>query len=188
MRMLGHDLPPYDFKLPSVTSMTADPHKLGLTPRPSGAIILRDISYFEKAVPIEDVLIDTLVASGRPGGATAAVWALIQHLGKRGYMELVKHMIELTKMLTDGIRNIEGLRLLRETQCNIIVFTSETYDIKKIHQKLLSKGWAISLDPFISYNIQFIRIYVHPLKERGSAESLLKDLEEAVRAVRLNEN
>ena len=183
MRMLGHDVPAFDFSLPSVVSMTADPHKLGLSTRPSGAFILRDNSYLQAAIPIEEVMIDTLTASGRLGSATAAVWAMIKHLGKAGYMKLVKHQLEMTKMLSDGIVEIKGLRLIKEPQCNIIVFTSDHYDLEKVAQQLWTKGWAISLDPLRPYDIKFMRIYVHPLKKRSSAEALLRDLEVAVKIV-----
>lgn len=183
MRMLGYDVPPFDFGLPAVVSMTADPHKLGLTPRPSGAFILRNSSYLE-AIPIEEVVIDTITASGRPGSATAAVWSLIKHLGKKGYTQLAKHMIELTKMLAVGIEEIEGLRLLKEPQCNIIAFTSDKYDLEKIAQRLWVKGWPISVNPLLPYNIKFMKLYVHPLKKKSSAEALLNELENAVKTIK----
>ncbi len=183
MRMLDYDVPAFDFSLPSVVSMTVDPHKLGLSTRPAGAFLLRDDSYLEAAIPIENVLIDTLTASGRPGSATAAVWAMIKHMGKNGYMQLVKHQLEMTKLLSDGIREIKGLRLLKEPQCNIIVFTSNDDDLEKIAQQLWARDWAIALDPMVPYDTKLMRIYVHPLKSRSSTEALLRDLEDATKTV-----
>ena len=183
MRMLGRDVPAFDFSLPPVVSMTVDPHKLGLSTRPSGAFLLRDNSYLEAAVPIQEVMIDTLTASGRPGSATAAVWAMIKHLGRAGYVKLVKHQMEMTKMLSDGIREMKGLRLLKEPQCNIIVFTSDEDDLEKVAQQLWAKGWAIALDPLLPFDTKLMRIYVHPLKSRSSVEALLRDLEDADKIV-----
>jgi len=183
MRILGHDVPPFDFGLPAVVSMTADPHKLGLTPRPSGAFILRNSSYLE-AIPIEEVVIDTITASGRPGSATAAVWSLIKHLGKKGYTKLVENMLELIKKLAVGIEEIEGLRLLKEPQCNIIAFTSDKYDLEKIAQRLWEKGWPISVNHLLPYNLKFMKLYVHPLKKKSSAEALLRELENAVKTIK----
>lgn len=184
MRMLGYSMPEFDFHLPAVESMTTDPHKLGLSVRPSGSFILRDGSYLKDGIPIDRVVIDTLVASGRPGSATAAVWALIKHLGKKGYMDLVKHQLQMTRMLADGIKRIDGLRLLREPQCNIVCFTSDKYDMTRLSQRLWAKGYAIPLSPLLPYKTMYLRLYVHPLKKTNSATAILRDIENAVRSMK----
>jgi tyrosine decarboxylase/aspartate 1-decarboxylase len=183
MRRLGLEVPPFDFAVPEVTSMTVDPHKLGLCPRPSGAFILRDAALLEDAIPIDRVLIDTLTASGRPGSATAAVWAMIRHLGMEGYTKLVEHQIGVTRMLATGISKIEGLRLLTDPACNIICFTTDT-DIRAIWRGMTDRGYVIGLNQLTPYETMYLRLFVHPLKETASAGGLLDDLADVVRRVR----
>jgi tyrosine decarboxylase/aspartate 1-decarboxylase len=185
MRKLGYNIPSFDFSLRSVCSMTADPHKLGLCVRPAGGFIVRDVSFFERAVDIKRLQIDTIVASGRPGSAAAAVWALIKHLGTNGYTQLVRHTIEITRMLADRVRQIDGLSLLREPQTNMVCFTSDNpVVIQKVAKRLWAKGYAFPLTQLSPYKTMYIRFYVHPLKETTSATALIGDLEDAARNVR----
>ena len=41
----GYNFPDFDFSLEGVKSITVDPHKMGLSPIPSGGILFRDQSY-----------------------------------------------------------------------------------------------------------------------------------------------
>jgi tyrosine decarboxylase/aspartate 1-decarboxylase len=185
MRKLGYNVPPFDFSLRSVSSMTTDPHKLGLSVRPSGGFIVRDSSFFERAIDIKRLQIDTIVASGRPGSAAAAVWALIKHLGTDGYCRLVENTMQITKILADGVRRINGLRLLREPQTNMVCFTADSaINIEKIAEHLWEKRYAIALNRLSPFETMFIRLYVHPLKEKTSATSLIADLEQAAMSVK----
>lgn len=184
MRMLGFTVPDFDFTVDGVMSMTADPHKLGLCPRPSGALIVRDAELLERAIPIDKVVIDTLTASGRPGSSTAAVWALMKHLGAEGYCDLVRMQLETTKLLAEGVETIEGLRLLRQPACNIVCFTSEDdRDLGGVSRGLWKRGYAIPLNTLFPYPTQYMRLYVHPLKTKEAAERLLTDLEGVVSEV-----
>ena len=45
LRNCGYDFPEFDFKLPGVSSITVDPHKMGLAPIPAGGIIFRKKEY-----------------------------------------------------------------------------------------------------------------------------------------------
>ena len=176
---MGRDVPVFDFRLPQVCSMTIDPHKLGLAPRPSGALIVRDMSVLEQGVPIDDVAIDTLVASGRPGSATAAVWCMIKHLGMNGYQELVEHQFELVAQLTEGISEIPGLRLLEDPETNIVCFTGSG-DLAQVSRDLWGRGYVIPLNQLIPYDVWYLRLYVHPLKTQADAQQLLSDLAQVV--------
>jgi tyrosine decarboxylase / aspartate 1-decarboxylase len=178
MSRLGRQIPPFDFRVPAVMSMTVDPHKLGLCPRPSGGFILRDMSLLEAGVELDNVVIDTLTASGRPGSATAAVWALIKHLGMEGYTEIVRHQLNLVDMLVDGVQSINGLRLVLAPETNIVCVTSDDVDISEVSTALLQKGYMIPLNPLPPFRGKHLRLYVHPLKETMSVEMVLRDLQE----------
>ena len=57
--MLGRDIPPWDFRVEGVSSISADIHKLGYVPYPAGAVLFRDyhvrdsISYAAPYLPTD---------------------------------------------------------------------------------------------------------------------------------------
>ena len=183
MRELGYKIPPFDFNIPQVVSMTADPHKLGMQQKPTSSFILRDRSYL-KAIPVERVLIPTLSASGRVGASAASLWALLHYLGKEGYKRYIKNALDLTKLIAEEIREIDGLRLLTEPVITIVTFTSDKYDITKINEKMEKKGWVVGVGEHIVTKTKYMRVLVHPLKRREIIEQFLDDLKKAVNEVK----
>merc|ERR1719289_22150 len=47
MEEAGFSVPPFDFRLPGVTSISADTHKYGFAPKGSSVILYRDMKYRE---------------------------------------------------------------------------------------------------------------------------------------------
>jgi glutamate/tyrosine decarboxylase-like PLP-dependent enzyme len=73
-------------ELEKVHSVTIDGHKLGHIAYPSGAVLFRDIAWRQEIMheaPYLRDLAPTLEGS-RGGGSSAALWAAIQDLGKKG--------------------------------------------------------------------------------------------------------
>jgi len=181
MRDLGYDVPPFDFNVPQVSSMTADPHKLGMQQKPTSSFIIRDRSYFD-AIPVEKVFIPALSASGRAGASAASLWALFNHLGRDGYNRYIKNALELTKLAANEISGIDGLRLLMDPMVTIITFSSGKNDVE-ICEKMNKKGWIIGISEHIVTKDKFIRIFIHPLKTKSVIEKFLEDLKEAAKAI-----
>merc|ERR1719204_1354100 len=50
MEEAGFSVPPFDFRLPGVTSISADTHKYGFAPKGSSVILYRDMKY--RRVPV----------------------------------------------------------------------------------------------------------------------------------------
>src|SRR5512136_3101587 len=76
-RRLGYDIPPFDFSVPGVTSISADVHKFGFSPKGASTVLYRN-SEFRKhqyyvSVDWPGGIYATPTMSGaRPGGALAA--------------------------------------------------------------------------------------------------------------------
>ena len=183
MRELGYEVPPFDFNVPQVVSMTADPHKLGMQQKPTSSFIIRDRSYL-KAIPVDRVLIPALNASGRVGASAASLWALFNYLGREGYRRYIKNALDLTKLVADEISRIDGLRLLMDPTITIITFTSDRYDVSEVNEKMEKKGWVAGVGTHIVTKSKYMRIFVHPLKRRSIIEEFLEDLRAAVNAVK----
>lgn len=170
----GYDLPKFDFSLEGVSSITIDPHKMGLAPIPTGGILFRDRSYLESISTETPYLTDkeqfTIVGT-RMGASTAATWALLKYFGKEGYCEISKKCMEVTEYLANGIKK-SGFKLIREPQLNIVTFKSDEMEIDEIVDELEKKGWAVSVSSYP----QAIRIVVMPHVKMKHAEEFVGDL------------
>ena len=175
LKDVGYDLPEFDFTLPGVSSITIDPHKMGLAPIPTGGILFRERKYLEVMAIETPYLTEDLqstVVGTRTGAATAATWALLKHLGRDGYQEVSRKCMEITNILADGL-NKAGFELVTHPELNIVAFTSSKMSVDEIARRLEGKGWAVSL---ASYP-KAIRIIVMPHLKLEHVEAFLADLE-----------
>lgn len=126
-KQLGYELPEFDFSVNGVCSITVDPHKYGLVPIPAGGILFRDKglqdrlkldSYFV-GTPSHSTLLGT-----RSGAPILATYAVLEHLGMEGFVEITKKNFENTKYLIGELKR-KGYRLLFEPELNIVTFKVE---------------------------------------------------------------
>ncbi len=180
LRDLGHKPPEFDFKVPGVSTITIDPHKMGLAPIPAGGILFRDSDLqrpIEHRIPYlagGETRQSTLVGT-RSGGSVLAVWALLRHLGREGYRNIVQRCMTLTHKLADRIRQVDGVDLMVQPVTNILGIKSDVIQVRRIAQELRERGWAVSLFP------RHIRIVVMPHISAEHIESFLNDLEVVVK-------
>ncbi|MDQ3810226.1 MAG: aminotransferase class V-fold PLP-dependent enzyme, partial [Chloroflexota bacterium] len=81
---LGYQLPPWDFRVPGVTTISADLHKYGYAAKGASVILSRDEEVFSHQVfrfgapeRAADWYVTPTMAGTRPGGAVAAAWAVM---------------------------------------------------------------------------------------------------------------
>jgi tyrosine decarboxylase/aspartate 1-decarboxylase len=179
---MGYNVPPFDFAVEGVQSITADPHKMGLGPIPSGGILFRNESVLKKShyeIPYlagGNIRQATIVGT-RSGFAAIATWAIFKFLGEEGYIKIARKCMKLTNMLKDGLKKIEGIRVVNDPpQMNVLGFTS-SYDLRVIEQKLRAKGWA--LGPFPN----LLRAVIMPHIKKCHIENFINDLERIIREV-----
>lgn len=173
---LGYETPEFDFKVPGVSTITIDPHKMGLAPIPAGGILFKDSDLqktIEHRIPYlagGETRQSTLVGT-RSGSSVIAVWALLRHLGREGYREIVRRCMSLTDKLAEQIRRIDGVDLMVRPVTNVLGIKSDVIQVRQIAQKLRERGWAVSLFP------HHIRIVVMPHISVEHIEDFLDDLE-----------
>ncbi len=176
LKEVGYDLPDFDFRLPGVSSLTIDPHKMGMAPIPTGGILFRERKYLEVMAIETPYLTEDLqstVVGTRTGAATAATWALLKHHGREGYQEVSKKCMEITSILAEGVEKA-GFNLVTRPELNIVAFNSANIPVEKIARMLEDKGWAVSM---ASYP-KAIRIIVMPHLKLEHIEAFLADLNE----------
>lgn len=113
----GASLPPWDFRVPGVTSMSADLHKYGYAPKGASVVLQRGRDrqrhqfFATTRWPGYPVVNPTLLGS-KSASPLAAAWAISQWLGTDGLAELAAACARSTAALRATIDGIEGLRVV----------------------------------------------------------------------------
>ena len=90
-REIGEPVPPWDFSVDGVTSISADIHKYGYCFKGASVVIQRDVEMKRRQHFVFDgwpggLYGSATTAGTRPAAPIAAAWATIQHLGRDGYL------------------------------------------------------------------------------------------------------
>lgn len=149
-RDLGREIPPFDFAVEGVTSMSADLHKYGYAAKGASVVLYRDADVY-RYQPFEfdgwpgGRYSAPNVAGTRPGGAVAAAWAAFHFLGRAGYVDLTRRALEASDRLIAGITAIEDLRLLGAPVVTLLAFAADGAREAAIAGQLLQRGWRVSV-------------------------------------------
>ncbi len=147
---IGRDIPHFDFRFAGVRSISADLHKFGFCPKPASTVYYRDADDLARATfdsddwPNGRFATETLVGT-RPGGAVAASWAVLNHLGEAGYRRAARNLAEMTDAYVAGIEAIEGLRMWARPDLSIINFGSGEIDMFEVAERMSARGWLPGL-------------------------------------------
>ncbi len=145
---LGEDVPPFDFRVPGVTSISMDLHKYAFAPKGSSVLLVRDpelrrAQYFACASWSGYSVVNATMQSTKSGGPLAGAWAVMRFLGKEGYLRLAKDILAATKQLLEEIPKIEGLRVLGKPNMGLIAIASDAIDVFQLCDELGERGWFV---------------------------------------------
>jgi glutamate/tyrosine decarboxylase-like PLP-dependent enzyme len=124
---LGEPVPPWDFRVPGVTSLSADIHKYGYCFKGVSTVLYRDRDLYQRQIFMYDAWPGGLYASAsaagtRPGSPIAAAWATMVHLGEDGYLRLARRVREATRGFRAGIDAIDGLAVTSDPDLSVFEF------------------------------------------------------------------
>ena len=182
-RRLNHDVPPFDFSVPGVTSISADVHKYGYAAKGASVIVyrhqsLRNHQFFIATDWPGGVYVSPGMGGTRSAGAIAAAWASLHALGESGLLELTQRVLDTSRRLIEGINEVTGLRVLGKPDASVFAFTCDDADVFALADALERRGWHMDrqiLPPSL-------HLMVTPAHE-PVAERFLGDLREAHREV-----
>lgn len=147
MRELGEDIPPYDFSVPGVRSMSADLHKYGYAPKPCSTVLWRsqeEQSYHY--VPITEwacgLYLSQSFIGSRPMGPVAGIWALMHYWGREGYLENARNLLHIKRSISEACERIQGLRTW-QTQGPLMMIASDDFNIALVVGGMEEKGWRL---------------------------------------------
>ncbi len=178
---LGYPVPPFDFRLPGVTSMSADTHKYGYAPKGTSVVLyrgpeLRRYQYFTATDWPGGVYFSPTVAGSRPGGLLAACWAALVTTGEKGYLDAARRILETAKAIRTGIESIPELRVLGDPLW-IIAFDAPRLDIYRVLDFMSKRSWSLNgLHRPPAVHLAVTLRHTQP----GVAERFVGDLREAV--------
>src|SRR5262249_30279724 len=137
---LGYPVPPFDFRLPGVTSLSADTHKYGYAAKGTSVLLyrtpgLRRYQYFAATEWPGGLYFSPTVAGSRPGGLLAACWAALVATGEDGYLRATKSILETAAAIRKGIEAIPELRILGDPLW-VLAFDAPALDIYRILDRL----------------------------------------------------
>ena len=145
---LGEDVPPWDFRVPGVTSISADIHKYGYMFKGASTVCYRSRDLLQHQFFWYDEWPGGLYASGTAAGTRSAApiagaWAAINHLGEDGYLRLTEIVRDTTRKLQAGIAEIDGLRISHDPDLSLFEVGSDTLDIGGVGDAMDDKGWNL---------------------------------------------
>ncbi len=178
---LGYDIPVFDFRLPGVTSISADTHKFGFSLKGSSVVLYRDRAlrrhqYFTSESWPGGKYCSPGLAGSRSGGLLAATWASMVSLGREGYLHHAKSIFETSFAMQDVVSRHPELRIMgRPTFCFSI--TSEQFDIYHINDFMKQRGWRFNGQ---QYPNAVHMCVTRPQAQPGVVEKFAEDLAAAV--------
>lgn len=172
LEKLGRNVPRWDFRVPGVTSISADLHKFGYTAKGASVLIWRSMDAMKHQIFVATDFPGGLYASPtligtRPGGPIAAAWTALQSFGEEGYLALAKTALDAAQRFRQGVEGIPGLALLGRGDATIVTYTttdaaesagetslwptllrkvtgkSDGHDIYAIADRMETRGWTM---------------------------------------------
>ncbi len=146
LERLGYPIPPFDFRVPGVTSMSVDLHKYGYTAKGASVIIHRSKALRKyQTFTTDDWLGGFYASSGvlgtKSGGPIAAAWAVLTHVGEDGYLRLTKAARGAAEELVAGLRAEPGIEVLGEPEATLVAYRVTDADTFAVGNALFARGW-----------------------------------------------
>jgi glutamate/tyrosine decarboxylase-like PLP-dependent enzyme len=185
---LGWDIPTFDFRLPGVTSISADTHKYGYAFKGSSVVLFRDkalrnAQYYFNTSWTGGKYMSPGMDGSRSGGLLAATWASMVQLGRDGYRRYAEAIFATAAKMQDAVRSHPELRLMG-TPTFCFSFTSDEFDIYHVNDFMRERGWRFNGQ---QYPNAIHMAVTRPQTQPGVAEAFAADLAEAVANARQKE-
>ena len=185
---LGYDIPVFDFRVPGVTSISADTHKYGYAFKGSSTVVFRDRAlrnsqYFHVVGWSGGKYMSPGMEGSRSVGLLAATWAAMVALGREGYLRHAADIFATAARMMDAVRSHPELRLMGSpTFC--FSFTSDEFDVYHIADFMRLRGWRFNGQ---QYPNAIHLAVTRPQTRPGVVEEFTADLTDAVAYARVEQ-
>ena len=178
---LGFPIPQFDFRIPGVSTISADTHKYGYGLKGTSLLMFRDRAvrnsqYFFQTSWSGGKYCSPGIDGSRSSGLLAATWAGMVTIGRDGYLRYAKQIFDTSYAMQDAIRTHPELRLIG-TPSFLFAFTSDEFDIYHVNDALRARGWRMN---GLQYPNGIHMAVTRPQTQPGVIEAWNTDLAEAV--------
>lgn len=180
---LGYNIPQWDFRVPGVTSISADTHKFAYALKGTSTLLyrsreLRQRQYFTYPDWPGGLYLSPGLSGSRSGGLIAATWAAMVTTGRSEYLRSARELMAAATTIRDGVTAIDGLEVIGDPTF-LIAFrsTRDDLDIYLVNDYLKEAGWrlnSLQLPPALHFCV------TRPNTGEGVAEAFVAALAEAV--------
>jgi glutamate/tyrosine decarboxylase-like PLP-dependent enzyme len=178
---LGYPIPVFDFRIPGVTSLSADTHKYGYALKGTSVLLFRDKAlrnsqYFYLTDWSGGKYCSPGMEGSRSAGLIAATWASMVHLGRAGYLEYARQIFATADEMIRAVRSHPELRIIGDPTF-LFSFTSDQFDVYHLNDFMRGRGWRFNGQ---QYPNGLHMAVTRPQTQPGVAAAFAADLDEAV--------
>ncbi|MBE9540472.1 MAG: aspartate aminotransferase family protein [Proteobacteria bacterium] len=186
MEMNGEHIPLWDYRVPGVTSISADIHKFGYAAKGASTITYRNLDYLKYQMFVYQdwpggVFASSALLGTRPGGAYAAAWGVLQYFGKAGYRTLARDTLEAVKRLKAGVEKIPELEVMGNPVGPLFAYKSISPDLNifAVGDQMDGMGWQVNRNQFPSglhamVTAQHLKVVDQYLEDLNTAVATVK--------------
>lgn len=178
---LGLDIPLFDFRVPGVTTISADTHKYGYALKGTSILMFadkayRNSQYFFLAGWSGGKYTSPGMEGSRSSGLLAATWASMVSLGRSGYLRYAKQIFDTAARMQEAVRSHPELRIIGSPTF-LFSFTSDEFDIYLVNDFMRERGWRFNGQ---QYPNALHMAVTRPQTADGVADAFATDLADAV--------
>lgn len=170
---------PFDFEVKGVSSITVDPHKMGMATIPAGGILFKNevfLRALEVETPYLTVKSQFTLTGTRPGTGVASTYAVLKHLGFKGMKRIIDNCLKNTKIIVEEMESL-GFEPVIEPIMNVVSFKTEKAE--RIKEELYKRKWVIST----IRNPKAIRMVIMPHVTEEVIAEFITEFREVIRKV-----
>lgn len=172
---------PWDFRVPGVTSISADTHKYGYALKGTSTLIyrtkaLRAHQWFTYPDWPGGLYLSPGFAGSRSGGLIASTWASLVLTGREGYLSAARQIHDAAERMVAGIRAIPELDVIGDPLF-LVAFQSSVVDVYLVNDELKRRGWrmnALQLPAALHFCV------TRPNTDPAVVDAFLSDLSDSV--------
>uniref|UniRef100_A0A6B2L1X5 sphinganine-1-phosphate aldolase n=1 Tax=Arcella intermedia TaxID=1963864 RepID=A0A6B2L1X5_9EUKA len=181
---LGYNVPSWDFRVPGVTSISADVHKYGFSLKGASVLVfrtdMRKWQYYACSHWPGGLFVSPSALGTRSGGSIAAAWATMVSIGEEGYLKTTKLIYETALWFREQLPLVPGVEIVGQPESSIVAFTVTDVNVFSVADQMKSVyGWRLEV------NQDSIHMSVMP-SHAATKEKLLEDLKLSIQEVRNN--
>ncbi|PKH43881.1 aspartate aminotransferase family protein [Nocardioides alpinus] len=146
---LGRAVPAWTFAVEGVTSISVDTHKYAYAPKGTSLLVhrnaaLRRLQFFASAAWPGYTMLNTTTQSTRSGGPIAGTWAVVEHVGDEGYVQLADLAFAAVDAIVACVEREPALRLVVAPDSTLVTLaTDDSLDPFTLTDELVSRGWYV---------------------------------------------